>query len=227
MRFFPIVSLAAALALAGCAHQPQRNLAPDPLPENTVAEPANFSHLVHFSGPGGTLSETDKAVLNAFISAQGVGYGDELYLDVHPSDVSWQGKLAALNAHLKTRGLWVWNASATGAVTDPATASFEVNRYTVNTPNCFGISQQTFPKGQTSRWPVFGCTTAHNLGVMVASPQDLTKGKPDAGPLAHYATRAIQLYRARFANMGWAVEPASSLVGLTREPRREESHSGE
>lgn len=226
MGFSKILMLAAGLALGACAHQPQKNMAAEKLPENQV-EAANFSHPIGFSGPGGALSEADKAALDAFLSAQGVGYGDELTLDFNPSDGNWQAKMAAVNAHLKTRGLWVWNASATGSVSNTASASFEVNRYSVITPDCFAMSRETFPKGQTSRWPAFGCTTAHNLGVMVASPQDLVQGKADAGPLAHFATRAIQLYRSRFAIMGWAVEPATSLVKLTSQPRPGEAGSGE
>jgi len=226
MRFFTLLLLAGGLTLGGCAHLPQKNMAPERLPENTV-EVANFSHLIRFSGPAGTLSEADQAAIDAFLYSQNVSYGDELVLDFNPADSGWQTKMAAVNAHLKTKGLWVWNASATGSVADAASASFEVNRYSVTVPDCFAKSREPYPKGQTFRWPAFGCTNVQNLGVMVASPQDLVQGKPDAGPLAHFATRAIQLYRSRFAIMGWAVVPATSLVELIRQPRTNESGSGE
>ena len=226
MRVFTFLLAAASLALGACAHLPQRNMAPDRLPENKV-EAANFSHPIRFSDSGGTLSASEAAALDAFLASQGVAYGDELVLDFNPQDADWQAKMAAVNGHLKTRGLWVWSASATGTVADAASASLEVNRYSVVVPDCYALSRQSYPKGQTFSWPAFGCTTVQNLGVMVASPQDLIQGKPDAGPLAHFATRAIQLYRSRFAIMGWVVVPGGGLVDLLRQPRPDEARSGE
>jgi type IV pilus biogenesis protein CpaD/CtpE len=221
MRAYKLLLVAGSLALGACAHLPQKNMPPEELPKNSV-EVTNASHVVQFTGPAGTLSEAEKAALDAFIYNQKVAYGDELVLDFNPADVNWQAKMAAINAHLKTRGLWVWNASATGTVADAATASFEVNHYTAVVPDCRTMSRETYPKGQTWRWPAFGCTTVQNLGVMAAAPQDLVQGKPDAGPHSLFATRAIQLYRSRFAIMGWAVEPATSLVKLQSQPRRED-----
>jgi type IV pilus biogenesis protein CpaD/CtpE len=48
----------------------------------------------------------------------------------------------------------------------------------------------------------FGCVTAHNLGIMVANPQDLIEGQPDTIADTYGAVRALQLYRTNFSSLG-------------------------
>lgn len=219
--------LTLCLGLAACAHQQRRTMEPERLPENVIESPQTYSHVLTFSEPENVLSEGEIDSLEVFLSTNRVGYGDVLSLRVHSADPGWQTKMAALNSYLKTQGLWVWNAEFTDALPGASSVSLQVNRYSVKTPDCYNIGQEPFPKGQTSRWPIFGCITAHNLGMMVATPQDLSVGQPDSGPHAFYATRAIQLFRSRFSVMSWETEPATSLVNLSREERREDARSGE
>lgn len=221
------VLLALSLGLTACAHQQRQTMAPERLPANVIESPQKYSHVLTFSEPGNVLSESEMHSLQLFLNTYEVGYGDTLSLAVRSDDSAWQKKMAALNAHLKTLGLWVWNVATTDELAATNSVSLQVSRYAVNTPDCYSISQEPFPKGQTSRWPIFGCVTAHNLGLMVANPQDLSVGQSDSGPHAFFATRAIQLFRSRFSVMSWETEPATSLVKLSREERREDARSGE
>ena len=60
----------------------------------------------------------------------------------------------------------------------------------------------------------FGCVTAHNLGVMVANPQDLIEGLPDTIADTHGAVRALELYRENIGSAGNLGSFGSLLSGL-------------
>lgn len=222
-----VAGFAAAFLAAGCSVVPQHNMPPQTLPENEV-EMASFAHTVNFGGQANLLTAEEQAAIDDFLYRNGVGYGDELVVDFHPDDVTWRTKLNAINNYLKTKGMWAWNATATGAVASQQTASLAVNRYTVVTPDCYAESQESYYRTQDARWPTFGCTTAQNLGVMVASPKDLIEPKPDSSPHTYFATQAILMHRAFYGRLALETIPQTAAADIrVIVPRRELQAVGE
>lgn len=221
------VGLSAGLFAAGCSVIPEHTMAPQAMPENEV-EMTSFAHTVNFGGHANVLTAEEQAAIDDFLYRNGVGYGDELVVDFHPDDVAWRAKLNAINNYLKTKGMWAWSATATGAVATQQTASLGVNRYTVVTPDCYAESREPYYRTQDARWPLFGCTTAQNLGVMVASPRDLISPKPDSGPHTYYATRAIIMYRTFFGREALETSPQTAAADIrVINPTRELMQIGE
>lgn len=222
-----VLGLSAAFLAAGCSVVPQHNMPPQVMPENEV-EVSSFAHTVNFSGQANILTAEEQAAIDDFLYRNGVAYGDELVVDFHPDDIAWQAKLNAINNHLKTKGMWAWSATATGAVASQQAASLEVSRYTVVTPDCYTESQEPYYRTQDARWPTFGCTTVQNLGVMVASPKDLIQPKPDSGPHAYFATQAILMYRAFYGRLALETTPQTAAADIrVIVPRRELQAVGE
>ncbi|MCH8171856.1 MAG: hypothetical protein IIA70_00905 [Proteobacteria bacterium] len=208
-----LIGILAAFMGSACSNVPQYYKGAISLPKNEV-EVANFSHQINFSGEAGALSGADLAAIDNFLNAEGVGYGDQLVLDFAAGDGAWQAKMTAVNNFLKTRGLWVKFASQTGSVSDPGSAALVVNRYSVITPDCAALSRESFVP--TEMWvnKTFGCVTAHNLGVMVANPQDLIEGLPDTIADTRGAVRALELYRENIGSAGNLGSFGSLLSGL-------------
>lgn len=191
---------AAMVGLLGtaCATQPTTYKGAIELPKNEV-EVTNFSHGVNFSEGSSVLSDAEKAGLDNFIYSQGLGYGDQLVLDFATGDTAWGAKMVAVNNFLKTRGLWVKFATQSGSSSDVNAAVLVVNRYSAITPDCKALAEESFVPGELWTNKTFGCTTAQNLGLMVANAQDLIEGQPDTLPATWGAVRALQIYRSRYS----------------------------
>lgn len=200
--FLKSVSLAAlaalaVLALGGCSSsvKPQTYKGALTFPKNEV-EMTTTSHTIDF-GMGGSLSDQEKMELEDFLASQGLQYGDQLVLDFAKNDAGWAMKLESVSSFLKTRGYWVKFASQSGAVNNTAQARLNINKYSVIQPDCQALANTTFKPGEMDKNLTFGCITAYNLGAMIANPQDLIEGQPDAGPSTYRSVRALQLYRGR------------------------------
>jgi len=198
IRKTALIGFAAAFLTSACNNVPDHYKGAISLPKNEV-EVANFSHQINFNGEDGGMSAADKAALDNFLNAQGARYGDQLVLDFAAGDGAWKTKMEAVNNFLKTRGFWAKFASSSGAVSNPGTAALVINRYTVITPDCKALSEESFVPTEMWLNKTFGCVTAHNLGMMVANPQDLIEGRPDTNADTFGAVRAIQLYRNKIS----------------------------
>lgn len=170
----------------------------DYYPKNEV-EVTDFSHAVSFADGSAILSDAEKAGLDNFVYSQGLGYGDQLVLDFATGDTAWGEKMTAVNNFLKTRGFWVKYATQSGSISDVNSAALVVTRYSVITPDCVALAKESFVPGELWENKTFGCVTAHNLGLMVANPQDLIEGQPDTLPETWGAVRALQIYRSRYS----------------------------
>ena len=183
------------------------------LPKNQV-EVISFTHVVDFSGDSSSLTKSEMTGIDNYLYNQGVGYGDQLSLDFATGDGAWQTKLATVNNFLKTRGYWVKYATQSGSITDPGLAALVVNRYSVVTPDCQALAEESFVPTELWTNKTFGCITTHNLGVMVANPQDLIEGQPDTLPVTYAAVRAIQLYRGRIGLSTFTIGDVGDMATL-------------
>lgn len=177
-----------------------------PVHKNQV-DVISFTHGVNFSEGSSALSDAEKTGLDNFIYSQGLGYGDQLVLDFATGDTAWGAKMSAVNNFLKTRGFWVKYATQSGSSSNVNAAVLMVNRYSVTPPDCQAISEESFVPGEMWVNKTFGCTTALNLGLMVANPQDLIEGQPDTLPTAWGAVRALQIYRSRYSTATFVTGP--------------------
>ena len=204
---FTLAAVMVALLGSACASdRPTTYKGALELPKNEV-EVTNFSHSVNFADGSATLSDAEKAGLDNFVYSQGLGYGDQLVLDFASGDTAWGEKMAAVNNFLKTRGFWVKYATQSGSNSDVNSAALVVNRYSVITPDCVALGEESFVPGELWNNKTFGCVNAHNLGLMVANPQDLIEGQPDTLPATWSAVRAMQMYRSRHSLSFYVVGP--------------------
>jgi len=213
IRKTALIGIAAALLGSACSNVPEHYKGAISLPKNEV-EVANFSHQINFSGEDGGLSAADKAAMENFLNAQGVRYGDQLVLDFATGDGAWEAKMEAVNNFLKTRGFWVKYAGSTGAVSNSGAAALVINRYSVISPDCKALAEEAFVPTEMWLNKTFGCVTTHNLGVMVANPQDLIEGRPDTVADTFGAVRAVQLYRSKISTTANTGIFSSLLGGL-------------
>lgn len=204
-----ILGLGFALLGSACESLPEVYTGAIELPQPVASVASTSSHQINFGNQSGVLSAQEKSSLNQFIYQAQVSYGDELYFDFAPDDENAWTKKAALDDYLKTIGVWVDGVSQTGNVTNKSTALFVVTRYSVSSPDCKALSQESFVPTELETNKIFGCITAHNLGAHVANPRDLMTGQADTPPVAHASVRAIQLYRAK---IGIPIVPASTTT---------------
>lgn len=193
-----ILGLGFALLGGACESLPEVYKGAMETPKPVVSVASTASHQINFGNQSTTLSQEEKASLNAFIYQTQVGYGDELYFDFAPDDADAWARKEALDNYLKTIGVWVDGATQTGSVTNNSTAMFIVTRYSASTPDCKVLSRESFIPTELETNKIFGCITAQNLAAHVANPKDLMAGQEDSLPVAYASVRAIQLYRARF-----------------------------
>jgi hypothetical protein len=79
--------------------------------------------------------------------------------------------------------------------TGPANhAIVSIGRYAVTLPTCLNWSRLSAADFSNAYSSNHGCTTATNLGLIVASPADLVGGRPFSGLDAQPAVNAVQRY---------------------------------
>jgi pilus assembly protein CpaD len=78
----------------------------------------------------------------------------------------------------------------------PGTVIVATTRLAVTPPSCADWSKRSETNHDNLPPSNYGCATARNLGVMVADPADLTRGRDYGGQDGTQATGAIQRYRA-------------------------------
>lgn len=192
-----ILGLGFALFGAACQNVPEVYKGAMEIPHPEVVQTSSVNHAISFSEGSSGLSQEEKAALENFLYAQGVQYGDELILEFAQTDRNWMAKMDSITGFLKTRGVWIDYAGQTAEISNPATASLIVNRYSATTPDCLALSRESFVPTELEKDKIFGCVTAHNLAAMVAKPQHLREGAPDSLPYTYASVRALQLFRAR------------------------------
>lgn len=192
-----VLGLGFAFFGAACENIPEVYKGAMELPHPEVVQSSSVAHPISFSQGSSALSQEEKTALENFIYSQGVQYGDELILEFSDNDRNWMAKMDAITGFLKTKGVWVNFAGQTPEISNSASASLVVNRYTATTPDCLALSRESFVPTELEKNKIFGCVNAHNLAAMVAKPQDLAEGTPDSLPYTYASVRALQLFRAR------------------------------
>jgi pilus assembly protein CpaD len=146
-----------------------------------------FDHEVMYRNGEARPSAAEEERLNTFLQNIQAGSGDTVLVAGGSPE---QRKV--LGAHLAYNRLEVQEAAANGA---PGRVRVVVERYVVTPPTCPDWSKPVGEDSQNSPGANFGCANTANLGMMVANPGDLLRGR-NPGPADGTAVSAgIKRYR--------------------------------
>ena len=147
-----------------------------------------FQHQVRFEGNSAELTDAERSRLHQFLTRHDAGYGDRIRIGsggVHAdgTDVRRASRretaVAAELRRLEFRSGLLPELPA-GADTD-GSVRIELGRHVVVPPDCPDWTKRADGDSANRRSSNFGCATAVNLGLMVADPGDLIRGRT-AGP---------------------------------------------
>ena len=184
-----IAALASALAVPAQAAgvDPARGVDPVNVP---VVTRSDFAFDA--AAPDGNLPPSERARLDAWFGALGLGYGDRVYVSGPYADAA-RGDVAMVAGQY---GMLVSAGSPVLAGTvNPGTVRVVVSRTTATLPGCPNWSEPSHPNWDNRSMSNFGCAVNGNLAAMVADPQDLVWGREGGIVDSATANRAIQSYR--------------------------------
>jgi pilus assembly protein CpaD len=157
-----------------------------------------FDHRVMFDPRGRDLSISERARLEEFLARIEPRYGDQVLVGTGSGAVEGEiglERVAAVAEYLRGAGLKVAPLTETSVVRWDGAVRISVGRYVVTPPNCpdWSKSASYDPLNHTSS--NFGCATATNLGLMVADPGDLIRGRPMGPSDGAHGARAVKAWR--------------------------------
>jgi pilus assembly protein CpaD len=191
-------ALALVLALAACAPgaaEYTNSEAPNRLQVAGVT-----SELAVAFAPGSArLAATEAARLDRLVANGGIQRADRVAIAASGAPALADARAAAISSRLLRWGI-VADARPVAAL-PPNRAVVTVGRYAVTLPPCPNWSMPRANDFTNAPPSNFGCATAVNLGLMVASPGDLlhgrtlaaADGKPAAAAVDRYLDDKVQL----------------------------------
>ncbi|MHA1152537.1 MAG: CpaD family pilus assembly lipoprotein [Alphaproteobacteria bacterium] len=167
--------------------------------ENQV-EPITFVHATNFD-PGETeLSEAEMKSLLAFLQSSGVHEGARIEIDGPRGgggyfDPVTAARVAEIEAELSDIGLRseIPVRPMTTLLRPDDAIAVSVTRAVVVLPDCSAPQ----PEAATRPEYNFNCSNTAALGMMVADPLDLKRGRNEGAADGEAAAKVIQLYRQR------------------------------
>ncbi len=163
-------------------------------------EPVTFVHTTNFD-PGETeLNEAESGRLLAFLQSSGVHQGARIEIDGPRGGAGYfdpvtAARVAEIEAELSAIGLRseVPIRPTTSLLRPDDAIAVSVTRAVVVVPDCSG------PQPGPAARPAYNlnCANTAALGLMVAEPLDLKRGRNEGAADGEAAARVIQLYRLR------------------------------
>lgn len=187
-----LIAVLLASAVAGCnttaASAPDRGVA-------SINEPVlnRSSYAIDLAAPGGALSPSELARLNAWFQSLDLGYGDSIYVD----GAYAQGAAAQVAELAGQYGMMVLPAAPVTAGAVPAgSVRVVVSRNRAEVPGCPNWSVPASPNYENRSMSNFGCSVNSNLAMQVANPEDLFHGRDGSASVDAIAgAKAIVMYR--------------------------------
>jgi pilus assembly protein CpaD len=186
-HLYPITILS-ILALAACATDYTKSEAPDTLRFDGAETRVDLSFAPGSAG----LTSRESARLDRLVTSGVIRPSDRVTIAAGgPPALSGQ-RVAAISRELLAYGI----VAEPQPLETPSTnhAILGIGRYTVTLPPCPNWSESTnaeYTNAHSSNW---GCAAAVNLGLMVANPADLVRGRPLAPTAAMPAVGAVERY---------------------------------
>ncbi len=205
-----IATLAMTTALAACTTR-TAHWSPAQAPKVNKVNWVSHSHSVRPSASAKGLSSVERERLDRFAAEVSLGYGDQVIIMTAKRHRATTA--AALARYFRARRLDPKVEIVDGAKRAkglPDTVSVTIGRYVVTAPKC---PDWTKPAGTDPNNRIssnFGCASVSNLGLMLADPGDLVRGRPKGPGDGVAASRLVRKYR-----QGKVTEPAtvSSSIG--------------
>ena len=187
IRLYPIV-LPLMLGLAACVAEYSKSEAPDTL----RVDGANSRRELAFGTGSASLAPGELRKLDGWVLGGNIRPADRVEVAAGGPPGLAEQRAGAISRELLRYGIVTQTLAIDGVPANHAIVS--VGRYAVTLPTCPNWSQSQsydFTNAFTSN---YGCATATNLGLMVASPADLVSGRPLTGAAAQPAAGAVQRY---------------------------------
>jgi pilus assembly protein CpaD len=172
----------------------------DPPPRLEVTD-GPIAHAVNFAPGAVRPSQAEAGAMAGFLAAQEIGPGRQVTLEAPSAGPNETDRivqrLTAVRGLLEQQGISVVMAppAAPGALA-PDQVRVIASTATVVHPDCPGYNE---PVSEYDRFgrpnQELGCANEINLGLMVADPKDLVRGRPLAPADAERSALAIQKYR--------------------------------
>jgi pilus assembly protein CpaD len=185
-----------AIIVAGCA-QTVADWTPAESPHELDVKWVTHEHSVSFAGPENQLTKQESRNLDRFLGEIDVRPSDRVFVDLGPlsGDVVSDKRVGVINEQLRH---FVPNAQAlviTGEKGTNNNIRLIVGRYVVVPPNCPDLSKPSTSNPGNFNDSNFGCSTQRNLGLMIANPGDLLRGRTLAPADGAALGRSIRAYR--------------------------------
>ncbi len=192
-------TLLAALAVivAGCA-QTVADWTPAATPNELQVKWVTHEHSISFNRPANLLTNRESRSLDRFLSEIDLRPSDRLFVDVGPQsgEVVSDTRIGVINEQLRHHVPGAQALAITGEKGSASNIRLIVGRYVVLPPNCPNLSRPSSSNPGNFNDSNFGCSTQRNLGLMLADPGDLLRGRA-LGPADGQAlSRSIRAYRA-------------------------------
>ncbi|MBT4934211.1 MAG: hypothetical protein HOL66_08750 [Rhodospirillaceae bacterium] len=196
-QFLAVASIAVVAGCQGIPHIEDWSNVPEP--KKPQANQVQFSHQVSFVSASADLSRKEGERLLAFLNNAQAARTDTFYLvsgnPEVPAALSDARKTMVAD-YLSTFGVTIRSLSGDFGVKSPTgdAVNLIIRRYVVTLPGCPDWSGERFTYNNvpTSNW---GCASATNLGLMVAEPGDLVRGRDEGYADGEYAATSISNYR--------------------------------
>ena len=213
---------ALSIALAACASptpgtNPYLGWMEAGSPKRLEVERAQYRHIVHFSTDSAELSASEQERLLAFLETVAPTHEDTMMIEGHADERAtdlYNLELASrrissvgdfLNAHgfqgvpIRT-GAFGERLPASGGSTPEAwqanrRVEIVLERHLVQLPACPDWSRESGLDYANLPGSNFGCATQTNLGLMVANPSDLERGRKLAPASGIHAAEGVARYR--------------------------------
>jgi pilus assembly protein CpaD len=201
-----IATIAMTTTMAACG---PRTIywSPAQAPKTNKVDWVSLSHTVHPVKAGNGLSTAERDRLDRFATEVALGYGDQVVIKT-------PRRHRAKTAATLVRYFRALRLEPTVRVVDGNgrrggdTVTVTIGRYVVTAPKC---PDWTKPAGADPNNRVgsnFGCANTSNLGLMLADPGDLVRGRPKGAGDGVAASRLVRQYRS-----GKVAKPATIVTG--------------
>ena len=191
------LATAFAVVVAGCA-QTVADWSPAQTNNELQVQWITHEHSVNFANPASGLTRQEMRGLDRFLSEIELRPSDRLFVDVGPQsgEVVSDSRVGVINDQLR---IYVPGAHAMAITGEKGTnrqIRLIVGRYVVLPPNCPDLSRPSNNNTGNHNDSNFGCSTQRNLGLMVADPGDLIRGRTLGPADAEMLTKTFRESRA-------------------------------
>ena len=189
--------VALAVIVAGCA-QTVADWTPAATSNDLQVKWVTHEHSISFNSPANLLTNQEARSLDRFLNEIDLRPGDRLFVDVGPQtgEVVSDTRVGVINEQLRHYIPGAQALAITGEKGTDSKIRLIVGRYIVLPPNCPNLSRPSASNPGNVNDSNFGCSTQRNLGLMLADPGDLLRGRTLAPADGEALSRSIRAYRA-------------------------------